>query len=177
MKDGGGGDGMEDFANYCRSQGFPLPGQIPGPKMPSARLNFRCTGSEAARVEAIESTGDGTAKGWLSSRFKKMAAYVIYVAAAALILWQSRSLHINELSASGCMLLSQRLFVILTLVLICVKLALGFRDFHSQLHNEEYIPSKGTASGAIKDGDGGDDMDDFEDFCRCHCCIFCQEHI
>ncbi|KAK8773959.1 hypothetical protein V5799_011512 [Amblyomma americanum] len=64
------------------------------------------------------------------------------------------------------MLLSLRLFVILTLVPACVKLALGFRDFHSQLHNEEYIPSKVPASGAMKDGGGGDDMDDFVNFCR-----------
>ncbi|KAK8773962.1 hypothetical protein V5799_011515 [Amblyomma americanum] len=91
---------------------------------------------------------------------------VIYVAAAALILWQNRSLHINELSASGYILLSQRLFVIVTLVLTCVKLALGFRDFHSQLHNEEYIPSTGTASGAMKDGGGGDGMEDFANYCR-----------
>ncbi|KAK8773965.1 hypothetical protein V5799_011518 [Amblyomma americanum] len=65
------------------------------------------------------------------------------------------------------MLLSLRLFVILTLVPACVKLALGFRDFHSQLHNEEYIPSKEPASGAMNAGGGGDDMEDFVNFCRC----------
>ncbi|KAK8773960.1 hypothetical protein V5799_011513 [Amblyomma americanum] len=65
------------------------------------------------------------------------------------------------------MLLSLRLFVIVTLVPACVKLALGFRDFHSQLHNEEYIPSKELASGAMKIGGGGDDIEDFVNFCRC----------
>ncbi|KAK8769876.1 hypothetical protein V5799_013670 [Amblyomma americanum] len=64
------------------------------------------------------------------------------------------------------MLLSLRLFVILTLVLACVKLALGFRDFYSQLHNEEYIPSKVPASGAMKDGGGGVGMEDFANYCR-----------
>ncbi|KAK8773951.1 hypothetical protein V5799_011504 [Amblyomma americanum] len=62
--------------------------------------------------------------------------------------------------------LSLLLFVILTLAPACVKLALGFRDFHSQLHNEEYIPSKEPASGAVKHGGGGDELDDFENFCR-----------
>ncbi|KAK8773956.1 hypothetical protein V5799_011509 [Amblyomma americanum] len=65
------------------------------------------------------------------------------------------------------MLLSLRLFVILTLVPACVKLALGFRDFHSQLHNDEYIPSKVPASGAMKEGGEGDDIEDFVNFCRC----------
>ncbi|KAK8773955.1 hypothetical protein V5799_011508 [Amblyomma americanum] len=90
----------------------------------------------------------------------------MYLVAAALILWQSRSLHSKPLSATGYMLLSLRLFAILTLMPACVKLALGFRDFHSQLHNEEYIPSKVPASGAMKDGGGGDGMDDFVNFCR-----------
>ncbi|KAK8773949.1 hypothetical protein V5799_011502 [Amblyomma americanum] len=64
------------------------------------------------------------------------------------------------------MLLSLRLFVILTLVRTCGKMVLGFRDFHSQLHNEEYIPPKEPASGAMKDGGRGDELDDFVNFCR-----------
>ncbi|KAK8773958.1 hypothetical protein V5799_011511 [Amblyomma americanum] len=62
--------------------------------------------------------------------------------------------------------LSLRLFVILPLVWTCVKLALGFRDFYSHLHSEEYIPSKEPASGALKHGGGGDKLNDFENFCR-----------
>ncbi|KAK8773957.1 hypothetical protein V5799_011510 [Amblyomma americanum] len=64
------------------------------------------------------------------------------------------------------MLLSLRLFVILTLALACVKLALGFHDFYSQLHNKEYIPSKEPASGAMKIGGGGVGMEDFANYCR-----------
>ncbi|KAK8773952.1 hypothetical protein V5799_011505 [Amblyomma americanum] len=64
------------------------------------------------------------------------------------------------------MLLSLRLFVILTLVLACVKLALGFSDFYSQLHNEECGPSKEPASCAMKIGGGGVGMEDFANYCR-----------
>ncbi|KAK8763237.1 hypothetical protein V5799_034156 [Amblyomma americanum] len=156
--------------------------------MPSARLTFRRTECETAIIEAIESTESSAAKGWFSSKFKKMAAYcrasvwtllgvghgtigcgpsqVIYVVAAVVILWQIRGLHLNAPSASGYLVLGIEIFFAITLVLACVKLALGFREFHSQLHNEEYIPSKDPESGARADGGGGDERDDFEDFCR-----------
>ncbi|XP_077501269.1 uncharacterized protein LOC144112065 [Amblyomma americanum] len=134
--------------------------------MPSARLTFSRTESETAIIEAIESTESSATKGWFNSKFKKMAAYVIYVVAAILILWQIRGLHLNAPSASGYVVLGIQIFFAITLVLACVKLALGLREFHSQLHNEEYIPSKDPESGASADGGGGDERDDFEDFCR-----------
>ncbi|XP_077501277.1 uncharacterized protein LOC144112074 [Amblyomma americanum] len=134
--------------------------------MPSARLTFRRTESETAIIEVIESTESSAAKGWFNSKFKKMAAYVIYVVVAIVILWQIRGLHLDAPSASGYIVLSIQIFFAITLVLACVKLALSFREFHSQLHNEDYIPSKDPESGASADGGGGDERNDFEDFCR-----------
>ncbi|XP_065282601.1 uncharacterized protein [Dermacentor albipictus] len=93
-------------------------------------------------------------------------AQAIYMVSVVVILWQSRGLHPDAPTASGYLLLSFRVFVVLTLVLASVKLFFNLRDFYSQLHSEEYLPPKEAPDVSKQDGGRGDEQDDFVDFCR-----------
>ncbi|KAL1423838.1 hypothetical protein MTO96_003752 [Rhipicephalus appendiculatus] len=128
------------------------------------RLSFSRTDSEAAIIEAVNAT-ENTSPAWFNSKCKRAAVYAVYVVSVVVILWQSRGLHPDTPTASGYMLLSFRIFVVLTLVLASIKLFFNLRDFYSQLHSEDYIPPKEAPELSKKDGGRGDEQDDFADFC------------
>ncbi|XP_050052246.1 uncharacterized protein [Dermacentor andersoni] len=134
--------------------------------MPFMRLSFSRTESEAAIIEAVNAAEKTTSPGWFNPKCKRATVYAIYMVSVVVILWQSRGLHPDAPTASGYLLLSFRVFVVLTLVLASVKLFFNLRDFYSQLHSEEYLPPKEAPDVSKLDGGRGDEQDDFVDFCR-----------
>ncbi|XP_075737590.1 uncharacterized protein LOC142777149 [Rhipicephalus microplus] len=132
--------------------------------MPFPRIHFSRTQSEAAIIEAANTTGNASS-GWFHTTYKRAIIYAVCVVSMMVILWQTRGLHPDTPTPSGYILLSFRIFIILTLVLASLKLFFNLREFYSQLQSEDYIPPKEAPELSKKDGGRGDEQDEFTDFC------------